>query len=185
MPTTNIVINRPRFDRVTPLRLALAGLLAAAGGLHLAALPSHLAESTAAGAFFAAAALGQLLGAVLVAVRPSRRTAVAIIAGNLSVLAIWALSRTTGLPIDGAIGAREPVSLLDGLAAAAEILVVTGGLASVIRPSTAGVRRSGAWMLALGLAGIWLVSGALATDWPYHTITTTMRAGPAPRQHPR
>jgi hypothetical protein len=175
--------------------LAIAGLLAAAGGLHLAALPAHVAESVAAGVFFAAAALGQFVGAVLVARGPSRRTAVAVIVANLLVLFIWAASRTTGLPTGDGIGAREPLTLLDGLAAAAEILIVAGGLAIVARPSTAKVRRWSGWPLGLALAVTWLVSGALATglavphrhhhqDPHHHASQTGARATPASSDGP-
>ena len=133
MPARNHPRVIPKAARRSPLVLAIAGLLAAAGGLHLAALPSHLESSALVGAFFAATALGQLLAAVLIATRPSPRTTAAIIAGNLAVLAIWAVSRTTGLPVGGEVGTPEPFGVLDGLAAAAQILVVAGGLRTIIR----------------------------------------------------
>ena len=169
IPSSNDVVARLRSDRPERLGLALAWLLAAAGGLHLAALPGHLPDP-AAGLFFAATALGQFLGAVLLLLRPTRRTTAAIIAGNLLVLAIWALSRTTGLPIGGDLGTPEPVTMLDSLAAAAEMLIVAGGLAVVLRRSPAGVRQRGGWQPALALGVTWLVSGALATGLiaPHH-----------------
>src|SRR3712207_1276105 len=142
------------------IRLAAAGLLATAGGLHLAALPGHLQASTAAGAFFAVTAAAQLLGAVPLATRPWSRTIPAVVAGNVGVLILWAMSRTTGLPAGGELGVREPFGLLDGFAAAAEILVVVAGLAAMLRhvPGVAG-RRSRAWRPALALALTWSISG--------------------------
>lgn len=140
-------------------RLAVAGLLAVAGGLHLAALPGHLNASTAAGAFFAVTAAAQLLGAVLVATRPSSRTTLAVIAGNAAILILWAMSRTTGLPTGGELGVREPFGLLDGFAAAAEFLVVVAGLATIARHERLTGRRSGGWGLALGLTLTWMISG--------------------------
>lgn len=140
----------------------IAALLAAAGGFHLAALPSHLYESAAAGAFFAAVALGQLVGAVLVATRPSSRTTVAVILGNVVVLAIWAVSRTTGLPVGGELGVREPLAALDGLAAVAEVLVV-GGALTVLR--RAGMIRlpSTRWQPVVAMGVVWLAAGGVAT----------------------
>ena len=149
-------------------RLVPAGLLAAAGGLHLAALPGHLSESMLAGAFFAVTAAAQLLGAVLVATRPSPRTYRAVVAGNVAVLTLWLMSRTTGLPIGGELGVSEPFSLLDGFAAAAELLVVVAGVAAMARRAAPSIRRPGAVRLALGLALTWGLSGgaglALAGD---------------------
>lgn len=142
--------------------LAAAGLLAAAGGLHLAALPGHLNASTVAGAFFAVTAVAQLLGAMVVAARPSSRTLLAVIAGNVSVLTLWAMSRTTGLPTGGELGVKEPFGLLDGFAAAAEVLVVvaaTAGLATMVRGAKGTGRSSGGRRPALVLALTWVISG--------------------------
>jgi hypothetical protein len=170
--------------------MAVAGLLAAAGGLHLAALPSHLESSAAAGGFFAAIALAQLLGAVLIATRSSHRTTVVVIAGNLAVLAIWVVSRTTGLPVGGEIGAVEPVALLDGLAAAAEILVVAGGLRTVLRGRPALAVRSAGWPLGIALAAAWLVTGGVGTglagEHHHHDNATDLRPAlfsPPPHSH--
>lgn len=155
------------------IRFAMAGLLATAGGLHLAALPHHLQESTGAGAFFAVTAAAQLLGAVLLANRPSPRIVPAVVVGNVGVLMLWVVSRTTGLPTGGELGVREPLGLLDGLAAAAEILVVVAGLAATVRrvPGAVGPRPGG-WRPALALALTWGLSGgaglALADDSHHH-----------------
>lgn len=159
-------------ESVRPTRLGAAGLLAAAGGLHLAALPGHLSSSTVAGAFFAVTAAAQLLGAVVLATRPSSRTILAVIAGNVAVLTLWMTSRTTGLPAGGELGVREPFGLLDGLAAAAELLVVVAGLATLVRHATGTGRRSGGWRLGLALALTWVISGsaglAVAHDEHHH-----------------
>jgi hypothetical protein len=163
MPARNHPRVIPKAARRSPLVLAMAGLLAAAGGLHLAALPSHLESSALVGAFFAATALGQLLGAVLIATRPSPRTTAVVIAGNLAVLAIWAMSRTTGLPVGGEVGTPEPFGVLDGLAAAAQILVVAGGLRTILRGATVVPGRSAGWQPALVLGVAWLVAGGLGT----------------------
>jgi hypothetical protein len=139
--------------------LIAAGLLAAAGGLHLAALPIHLNSSTVAGAFFAVTAATQLLGAVLVVTRPSARTIQAVVAGNIAVLVLWAMSRTTGLPTGGELGVREPFGLLDGLAVGAETLVVVAGLAILVRAPKFTGRRYGTWRPTLALVLAWMVSG--------------------------
>ena len=154
----------PNSTARSPLLIGIAVLLAAAGGLHLAALPGHLGSSLAAGVFFAATAIGQLVGAVLIATRPSRRITVAVMAGNLAVLAIWALSRTAGLPIGGEVGAPEPLGVLDGLAAAAQVLVVAGGLRTIVGRVPVNLRRRAGWQPALALGVAWLVAGGVGTS---------------------
>lgn len=140
--------------------LVAAGLLAVAGGLHLAALPGHLDASTVAGTFFAVTAVAQLLGAIVLATRPSSRTLLAVIAGNVAVLTLWAMSRTTGLPTGGELGVQEPFGLLDGFAAAAEILVVViAGRATMVHRVKGAGRRSGGRRLVFALGLTWVISG--------------------------
>jgi hypothetical protein len=109
-------------------------LLAFAAGLHLAAMPSHLEESVAAGAFFLVVAALQLLGAALVHRGATARTRAFVVVVNLGVIAVWAVSRTIG---------TEPVGLIDGLA-------IGAGLCAVVALSlpTAPARRT------TGLAGL-------------------------------
>lgn len=167
-------------------RLAVAGLLAAAGGLHLAALPGHLNASAVAGAFFAVTAAAQLLGAVLVATRPSSRTTLAVIAGNAAVLILWAMSRTTGLPTGGELGVREPIGMLDGFAAAAEFLVVVAGLATIVRHERLAGRRSGGWGLAFGLTLTWMIfggAGLAVAGGDHHHAGEHTHSGPASVEH--
>lgn len=96
--------------------------LAAASGLHLAVFPSHLEEGTVVGSFFLAVAAMQLGAAGLVGAGASRRTLLGVAFANAAVLAVWAVSRTVGLPV----GPRdvEPVSVLDALSAVAEVAAV-------------------------------------------------------------
>jgi hypothetical protein len=199
MPVRNNAPQNPKAPRRSPITILIAALLAAAGGLHLAALPSHLGSSVVVGAFFAATALGQLLGAVLIAIRPSARTTVAVIIGNLAVLAIWAVSRTTGLPVGGEVGAPEPLALLDGLAAAAQVLVVAGGLRTIVRRGPVSPRSSPGWQPALVLALAWLLTGgvgislaepahhhsraAIAPDAPSVAVVPSVAVAPTAHGH--
>lgn len=111
-------------------------LLAAAAGLHLAALQSHLDAGVAVAAFFVAVAAGQLGAAVLVFRGTTPMTTRVIALGNLAVVAVWAVSRTVGLPLVG--DAPEPVGLLDGVATAAGIAAV---VSLVLSTSTSTPRR--------------------------------------------
>src|SRR5918996_4077228 len=96
-------------DQVTPAddrpttgpvgRVVLAALLAGAAGTHFAMAPAHADEWLAEGLAFAATGWAQVVLAVAVVVRPTRRVLGLGIVVNLLVLAAYLLSRTAGLPL--------------------------------------------------------------------------------------
>jgi hypothetical protein len=100
---------------------ALSGLAAV---VHVAVCPEHFHEAAVYGVFFAAAAVAQVGWAVAAFVHRTRLVAVIGIAGNLGMLALWALSRTVGLPTGPFAGEVERIGPLDLLASACETGVV-------------------------------------------------------------
>lgn len=135
---TAVAFDGGRDSRPAAVSLAVA-LTAAAAVIHLWVAPEHLAHWWAAGVFFIAVAAGQALFA---AALPRRSTPGIVIAGilaNLGVVALWAASRTWGLPLgpthDHAAGypgglaphaayVPEPVGLMDITATALELATV-------------------------------------------------------------
>jgi hypothetical protein len=117
-------------DARTAMLTATVAFLLSAAMIHLAVVGPHLSESTLSAAFFICAGLAQIAAALLLTVRPYRGLLVALIIGNALVIALWAVSRTAGLPIGPTPGAPEGVSLPDVLATIAEAAVVT--LAAVL-----------------------------------------------------
>src|SRR5687767_9272314 len=128
---------RPDVSASTSARIivrvaATLSLLAAA--VHAAVVEDHLAEWWGYGAFFIAASLAQgLYGLVLFALpaRPAwpasdwlawrRRLYLAGIAGNLAVIALYAVTRTVGIPLLGPeAGTVEAVGALDAASKAFE-----------------------------------------------------------------
>ena len=101
----------------------------AAAGVHAAILPHHAAEWWVVGAFFLAVTLAQAAWACLVSLDATRKRLVAGIVGSLGLVALWAVSRTVGLPFG--LG-REAVGAWDLAAVAWELVVVRlrGGTAS-------------------------------------------------------
>ncbi|MGH8972646.1 MAG: hypothetical protein ACRD0C_05520 [Acidimicrobiia bacterium] len=144
-------------------RVVVAALLAVAGGLHIAALPSHAQESSPAAAFFLAAGLGQLITAVLLVARPSRATTATVVVGNVAILGVWTMSRLVGVPLGAHQGQPEPVAALDGLATALELVVIAGAVHLARRTGHRGVPRSASWGLVGTMAGVWLIAGGLGT----------------------
>lgn len=110
-------------------QLTLATLSAGAAGIHAWVIPEHVQEYRLFGAFFAAVAVGQAAWALAVLRCPSwpvRRAGIVLSAG---LLALWALSRTAGLPVGPEAWATEPAGLLDITAGVAELgIIVAAGI---------------------------------------------------------
>ena len=117
--------------------------LAVAGGTHIAALGTHLQESTAAAGFFGIAATLQIAAALAVLRGVSPRLRAAVVVGNLALIALWAWSRTTGLQVGPDAGPPEVVGLLDLAAVAAQAVAVGAALlVSSTRASRGSCGRS-------------------------------------------
>ncbi len=151
-----------------PARWLLASLLVGAAAIHLAMAPSHLGESPVEGAGFLAAAWVQLGLAVAVVARTSRGVLRATVAVNVALVAVWAVSRTAGLPFGEHSGHPETVSLVDGATVALEVLAVVLAIGLLTRPGARLARSVG---LAAAGAGAALV------------LTTAAIASPSARDH--
>ncbi len=102
----------------------LAGLVGAAGLVHLAVVPAHVAEWPGEGRAFAVLAVAQLGLAVLLVARPSREALALVVPVQAVAVAGWAWSRTSGLPFGPNPDVAEDVGWLDGLTTGAEVLAV-------------------------------------------------------------
>ncbi|MDX6481289.1 MAG: hypothetical protein QOG85_1799 [Gaiellaceae bacterium] len=80
---------------------------AASAGIHFAVAPEHFHEWWGFGTFFVACGVAQLVWAAF----PS--SAVIGIGGNAALIALWAFSRTTGLPFGPEAGMPEAMGPLD------------------------------------------------------------------------
>jgi hypothetical protein len=150
-------------------RWLLAACLAGAAVIHVAMAPSHLGESAVEGWGFVAAAWAQLLLAVAVLLRPSRRVALGVVAVSGLLIAAWAVSRIAGLPFGAHAGHPESVSFVDGACVALEAVALVVAAVLAWRP-----RRSGtALRPSLAIAG---AVGALV-------LTTAAVVSPSARDH--
>ena len=122
---------------VTVGQLTLAGLSVVAAGIHAWVVPEHYEEDVLFGVFFAAVAAAQAGWAAAVISRPTRLLHGAGIALSAGLLALWALSRTAGVPIGPEPWEAEPAGLLDVAAGAAELAIVV-----VAAVSLGGGRRT-------------------------------------------
>ena len=112
---------------VAPPRLApavAAVLSLGAAWVHLAYAAPHFRQWWAYGAFFVATGVGQAVFAPLILRWPRPALAGLGIAGNLSIVAMYVVSRTDGAPLGPHAHVIEPVGTVDLATAAAEIVLI-------------------------------------------------------------
>lgn len=116
-------------ERASALVRSAAAASAVVGVIHIGAMQTHAGRWSGEFTFFGAVGAFQILWAVLVMRRPSValwRSGALI---NAAVAVIWALSRTSGLPLGPHSGHPEAVGTPDLLATIFEIVVIGATLA--------------------------------------------------------
>ena len=116
-----------RRDPMTAGRAMLLTAGAASAGasvIHLALAPDHFNQAAVLGAGFFLAAVFQAGWAVVALDAPKRRELIVGIAGNTALIAVWAASRTVGLPFGTDPWVPEAVERTDVVAVSLEVVVV-------------------------------------------------------------
>ena len=152
------------------IRNGVALFSAGAAGIHFAVTEVHFEEYWLFGAFFLALGWFQTLWAILVVASPHRLVFLIGALANGATVALWTVTRTTGIPIGPNAGMPEAAEMVDVLSTVFEILVVLGCVLLLTRgPASRYLsgRRVLAGTLALGLLVVSLTSGAVAT-WEPH-----------------
>ena len=93
------------------------------------------------GASFLFMALAQSALAFGLLTFPSRRTYLLTAALSLGIVALWALSRTVGVPVGPEAGTRQPVGMPDAVAALLELLTALSVLALLVTRQVPGRKR--------------------------------------------
>jgi uncharacterized membrane protein YsdA (DUF1294 family) len=114
--------------RIAESSIFPAVLSIGAGVIHAAVVPEHLAEQWTFGVFFILVAVFQFAWAIVVVLKPSAIVFTTGALANGAILAVWALSRTIGLPIGPQAWVPEPVSTADVTATLMELLLVVSVL---------------------------------------------------------
>lgn len=128
---------RATFTLAAPARVLLASLALAAAVIHLMMVPPHMSGSAIEGIGFALSGWFQLAVAVLVLVRPTLWLLRTVIAVNLALIAIWAFSRTVGLPVGAHAGQVETAGFVDLACIGFEAALVLASAYLLVRPATA------------------------------------------------
>lgn len=152
-------------ERLAAFAAALLSLGAAA--IHFGVLGSHNEESWGYGVFFAVVASLQAIWALLAVRSPARWLYWAGAAGNAAVIAVWAITRTAGIPAGPSTGEVEHAEFIDVLATGFQALIVVTCLAMV------GWRQ----MAARHLSTAFLWSGTLAVAVGVMALTSASLAG--------
>ena len=115
---------RPVVDDGRILGLLPAAASIGAGVIHALVVPEHLEEWWLFGAFFVLCAAFQMAWGVAWIVAPSTGLARVAIVGNGAMVAVWAASRSAGLPIGPEPWIAESIGSLDLLATGLELFIV-------------------------------------------------------------
>jgi hypothetical protein len=144
---------KPRLDDTL---FAACGLAWGAGIIHLQAAIGHLGESVLYAVLFDLVACAQFAWGVALYRRPGTGVLRAGVAGSLAIVAVWLMSRTTGLPLGPSPWRPEGVGTLDAIATADELVLA---LMAVLR-----LRGRGSSRLVTGVAlGLILLSSLTPT----------------------
>jgi hypothetical protein len=154
-----------------------------AGLVHLAVVQEHLAEWWVYGAFFAVAGAAQILWGLGALARDRAPLTRLVVAGNLALVALWAITRTVGLPIGPEPWTAEAAGRADVLCVVLELgtvlaLVATTRTRSRMARATA-VPTSHRGGLSAGRFVALMFAGALAVS----AITTPALASTESGQH--
>lgn len=123
--TEQAVVSRARtIDLALFSSLVLAGLSAAAGGIHGGVWPQHRTEGWLVGSFFAAVAAFQIGWALLVIRRPTRRLLAIGAVANAALISVWILSRTAGVPAGPHPWTPESIGVVDAITVGLEVALV-------------------------------------------------------------
>lgn len=105
------------------LRTVIGLLLVTAAVIHLAVIRQHLVEYWLYGWFFVAAGVGQLIGGLLVVVRPRRWLLWASLWGDVLLAITWVVTRTYGTVIGPDATTPEKVGFGDVVSTIAEVVI--------------------------------------------------------------
>jgi hypothetical protein len=164
------------------IRIAAVASLGA-GLIHAAVAREHFAEWWAYGAFFTLLAIFQVGWALAVWGGTTRRVLIIGLCVNAATIALWVVTRTTGLPIGPEPGVPEPLGIADGACGILELAVVVLSALAVQRASG---ERTFSWLTAFASLGaacvlaLLLVGAAVAMPETHEQSSANDACGAAP-----
>ena len=182
----SVPAQRSSVDLALFANLVVAGLSAAAGGIHGGAFPEHVRLDWRFGVFFAGSAMFQIVWSVLAVRRLTRslmRTGAWV---NAGLVGVWFVTRTIGPPIGPEPFAAEPIGLVDSITVALETGLVVLCLLLLRPGGLAGLRglpvRAG-HLVGAGVTGLLALVGLAAARTPGHSERLALPALPSHERH--
>ena len=130
-----------------------------AAAIHFAVAPQHFTEYLPFGIFFVCLGIAQVGLAIALLIASSRRLYVVALVGTLTVIAIWLISRTTGLPIGPTPWHAEDITFTD---LAATVMEAVSCVLFLLRVRRLSSRRRGRVRIALRTLPAFLFTPLLA-----------------------
>jgi hypothetical protein len=151
-------------DRAGELRLLLVVALLGTAAIHAAVGPQHRTHWAIAGVFFLLLTAAELAVAGRLLLRPERSSLVAVVAVTSAPLALWAYTRSVGLPFGPSAGVADAIGLPDIVAVGLQICALVGAVV-LLRRETRLTRRPAAsvhvrTMVAVAVIGLTLIGVA-------------------------
>jgi hypothetical protein len=132
-----------------------AALSLLAGLLHLWVTPEHFEEWWGYGAFFLVAGAAQILYAPIVLLLPTRIVLLMGIVGHLTIVVLYLLTRTVGIPLFGPeAGEVEGVGFVDVCATVSELGIAVALGPALLRNATSDRKRMIVLIVAIGLVSV-------------------------------
>lgn len=157
-----------------------------AGVIHFLSVGEHRSHALMA-AFFVVTAIAQIGWGVWLVLRPSRWLLIAGIAGNLAVVGVWVLTRTTGLAFVPGAEHPEPIGFKDVVATLLEALSAgAAGLALAMSAAAASIMLTGARrsVVVASVLALVLVAPAALVEGHEHGHSADTHAHGAAGEHP-
>jgi hypothetical protein len=123
----------PRAGAGDGVVFAVALLSAGAAAIHFAVAKMHFDEYTLFGLFFVGSGIAQLAWPIWLLLRRWRPLLVLGAAGNILIVALWAVDRIWGLPIGPEHWKPDPVGFGDSVTSAFEVLLAVGCIRLLVR----------------------------------------------------
>jgi len=140
--------------------------LLAAEAIHISVIEAHWAEWVGFGVFFTLIAILEGAVAIAVALAPARRTVcLAGIVISLGTVAVWAVSRTVGVPFGPEPGEPEAVGVADVICSALEVVTAVA-LVPLLRARWSGWRGRTGPAVAVAIAAVVAVLTVVAVRSP-------------------
>jgi len=164
------------------LRMAAVASLLGAEVIHALTIGTHR-DWAAAGVFFAVIAVAEGLLGVGVLVAPSRRLYGLTLGMSAATVAVWLVSRTTGLPVGPARGVPLAIGTADSISTFLEVLTVAALLPLVTTSGSVAPAASAARNRAAGAAAaaVIILLTTLAVSYPEPVARQGHHAVGAPR----